>query len=229
MYARELGIKAAADAEFYNNLLKGIGRAVPIVGAGAGLLAGELARHAWENDTKIPEKKINDMVQKNLGDHSVAVPVPGMGNASYQSVDFNGNKWHLVKYDPNVGQSAIAHEIGHGMGRIPRVPFADLIGPSMMLTGAYNSGLRYGMGAPADPLMIGLGLGGLAITAPTLLDEWMASHRAKKILQKENLKPHGLRRAWGTYAVPTALAAGLGLTGYGIGSAAYNDGIRMRG
>ncbi len=57
-------------------------------------------------------------------------------------------------------------------------------------------------------------IAGSAVLTPTLVDEWLASQNAKKIMREQGLEPRGLTRALSTYAAPLALGAGTGLYAY---------------
>ncbi len=196
------------------------------------LVFGAIAHHGMKANgpgDKIDKNELEGWGKEYLKTpHVVAIPEKGTDNASYQTVQHRGNDYHVIKYDPELSKSVGAHEIGHGMGGFPRpdmhIPFANIIGSSLLATGAFNSGEAIANhGSLFDtwkqaPAL----LGGLALTAPTLIDEYMASSNAKKILKDKGIKPRGLTRAWATYAAPTGLAAVLGAGGYFLGKH-YND------
>lgn len=166
--------------------------------------------------------------------HVYAFPKPGTDNASYQKIKFHPDgknkpeqEGHVINYDPTLSKSVGAHEIGHGMKSIPRVPFSSLLAPYLLASGGYEAGVASGLGG-GDQVEtsaaggVGKGLLGLGLIAPTLADEWMASKNAKKILKTEGIKPRGLTRAWGTYAAPVGVGALAAGAGYAFGDH-YSD------
>jgi hypothetical protein len=195
------------------------------IGLGLGLswLASR-GMKAKNPEDRIDQKQTTDWAKKYLNTNKVDVaPVQDLGNAYYSKhYNYNGDvAKHEIRYDPEFNKSIAAHEIGHGMWSIPRVPFSSLLGPALLGAGGYDYGSSLGLGDGTNEGLSQFLLGG-AIMTPTLVDEYMASKNARKILADNNIKPRGLTRAWSTYAAPVAV--GLGALGAGyLGAKYYTD------
>jgi hypothetical protein len=193
-------VKTAMDPFFFQKVVM----PVTSVALGGGLmLAANSGIKANSKEDRVNQAELTQWAKKYLNSNKVDVrPRPGINNAYYQKV----NDTHVIRYDPRVHKTIGAHEIGHGMSSFPRIPGSSFLGPVLAGMGAFRTGYTGGEEGLA-PLLIGAG-----IQVPTLIDEWMASSNAKKILKDNNIKPRGLKRAWLTYAAPL-LTAGIGLTG----------------
>ena len=216
-------------ANDYNDIRSNTAGGLRLGSIGLGLGLGWLASRGMKakNDAdKIDQKETTNWAKKYLNTNKVDVaPEPGLGNAYYaKHTNFDGSlRKHEIRYDPEFNKSIAAHEIGHGMFSIPRIPLSSLFGPTLLASGGFAYGNSLGLGDGTNEGLGALLLGG-GIMAPTLADEYMASHNAKKILKDNNIKPRGLTRAWATYAAP--LAVGLGALGAGyLGAKHYNDKI----
>jgi hypothetical protein len=185
----------------------------------AALTAGALAswnvrRHAFD-DIPTSEKAVRNLARKHLGSNIEVRAVEGLGNAFYTTErDEAGAIKHVITYDPRVNMSVVAHEIGHGLKPIPRVPLSGLIAPALMSSGLFNIGGAAGLGKPIRGRDVGLAALGAALYTPTLLGEYKATSEAKNILGEQ---PKGLGSAYLTYALPPLLAATYGLGAYGVG------------
>jgi hypothetical protein len=189
----------------------------------AGALANWNVRRRAFDDIPTTEKAVRNLARKHLGDNIEIRSVEGLGNA-FHSVerDEAGKTKHVITYDPRVNMSVIAHEIGHGLKPIPRVPLSSLLGPALMSMGMFNIGARAGLGSDVrgrDLLLAGLGA---AAYAPTLLSEHAATSQAKEILGEQ---PKGLGSAYLTYALAPMLAGAYGLGAYGIGRTARGESL----
>lgn len=175
-----------------------------LLGLGMGQIAVNGMRSKGPHDA-IDQKQSVEWAKKYLKTNKVDIaPEDGLNNAYYHKTDGK----HTIRYDPTLSKSVMAHEIGHGMKKTPRVPFANIVAPALLGIGGLQAGAHLGNGD--DDYWPGLGkmlLGG-AILTPTLMDEYGASSGARKILADNNLKPRGLTRAWSTYALPLATGAG---------------------
>lgn len=174
------------------------------------LLAAQGMKAHGKNDA-IDQKQSIEWAKKYLNTNKVDVkPEPELGNAYYYR-DPNSGK-HIIRYDPEFNKSIVAHEIGHGMSRFPRIPLSGLLAGPLLASGGFDYGTSLGL---ENGSMDGLGrfIGGAAMLTPTLIDEYGASSNARKILKNEGIKPRGLTRAWSTYALPGAV--GLGALGAG--------------
>jgi hypothetical protein len=189
----------------------------------AGTLASWNVRRQAFDDIPTTEKAVRKLARKHLGGNIEVRAVDGLGNAFYTTEnDEAGNRKHVITYDPRVNLSVIAHEIGHGLKPIPRVPLSGLLGPALMSTGMFNLGSRAGLGQPLrgrDALLAALGA---AAYAPTLLSEYAATSEAKNVLGEQ---PKGLGSAYMTYALPPLLAGTYGLGAYAIGRRARGESL----
>ena len=187
---------------------------LPAALASGALASWNVRRHAFD-DIPTSEKAVRILARKHLGSNIEVRPVEGLNNAYYTTErDESGETKHVIAYDPRVNMSVIAHEIGHGLKPIPRVPLAGLVAPALLSSGLFNIGGAAGLGRPVRGRDIGLAALGAALYTPTLLGEYKATSEAEKILGE---KPKGLGSAYLTYALPPLLAAGYGLGAYGIG------------
>jgi hypothetical protein len=163
-------------------------------------------------------QSVSRMARKFLGNNVEARPEEGIGNAFYtKERDEEGNFKHVITYDPRVSMGTIAHEIGHGVKPVPRVPLSGLIAPTLMASGLFNAGAALGLGRKVKPLHLGMAALGAGMYAPTLIGEHMASREAKQIMGE---KPRGLGAAYLTYALPPLLAALYGAGAYGLARSA---------
>jgi hypothetical protein len=184
--------------------------------AGAGLWSA-LKRKGFSGP-ELNRREVLDLARRHLGPNVVVHPIPGLGNASYQKQSLPGGKVvHIIRYDPMASKSVIAHEIGHGMGSIPRVPGSGLLSPFFMIGGAMEAGAAKGMGQRLGKFWPAAGVLGAAAYAPTLADEALASHRGRKILRDTGEGAPGLNTALMTYALPMALAGLAGGGSYALG------------
>ena len=212
------------DVNDFNMYLKGLSRIGPLAGIGLSLAAGHIASSAMtakKPDDRINERQSKEWVNKYLGTKNVTfLKEPESANASYSKLNLPGDKkpHHLITYDPKLNKSVMAHEIGHGMTKIPRMGMLQLLAPAALATGALNTGVDLAMERnPMDHPLAGPALaGGTLGMIPILANEWGASHNARKILKDNNIKPVGLNRAWGTYALPFGVAGMMGASGYGL-------------
>lgn len=187
---------------------------LPAALASGALASWNVRRHAFD-DIPTSEKAVRNLARRHLGGNIEVRPVEGLGNAFYTTErDEAGDNKHVITYDPRANMSVIAHEIGHGLKPIPRVPLSGLIAPALMSSGLFNIGGAAGLGKPVRGRDIGLAALGAALYTPTLLGEYKATSEAEKILGE---KPKGLGSAYLTYALPPLLAATYGLGAYGIG------------
>ena len=185
---------------------------------GSSAILTKILEHQSFKGPPLQHKDVLKLARKHLGRDVIVQAVPGMQNASYQKIKTpSGRKMHYIRYDPRAGKSIITHEIGHGMGGVPRVPGAGIVAPVAMLGGAFEAGAAGGLGRPMGRFWPAAGLVGAAAWAPTALDEALASRRAKKILKGMGEKPEGLGTALGTYLLPYGLAGGFGAGAYALG------------
>jgi hypothetical protein len=129
----------------------------------------------------------------------------------------------LVIYDKNFATPAIiAHEAGHAdIGNMPWYAPSNInqryLRPLTGFVGNIAAPLvGIAAGAATRNPFLGLGAGaltGAAIHAPTLLNEWQATHRAKKYLDQKMLSreeldksKHSLNTAFNTYLASAAVA-----------------------
>lgn len=184
----------------------------------AGLAAHRLAQRGMLSETPASPRKVERFVRRHLGSNIVLRPVEGLGNASYaQEKDGTGNTVHVITYDPKVKMSIIAHEIGHADRSFPTSPVLDVLGPTALAYGSYHLGKRLGKGEPTGRLpWIAAGLGA-GMSAPTLINEHLATQRAKELVDD----PAGLAGAYATYALPPALATLEGLGAYALARRLY--------
>jgi hypothetical protein len=193
----------------------------------ASLAAGALAnwnvrRNAFD-DIETSEKAVRSLARKHLGRNIEVRPVEGLNNAFYTTErDEAGETKHVITYDPRVNMSVIAHEVGHGLKPIPRVPLSSLLGPALMTGGLFNVGGSAGLGQPVRGRDVGLAALGAAMYAPTLLSEYKATTEAKNVLGEQ---PKGLGSAYLTYALAPLLAGAYGAGAYGIGRRARGEPI----
>jgi hypothetical protein len=190
---------------------------LPLVGLGSlGInalihLAAQGGGKAENKSDRIDKQELAAWARKYLKTKNVeVVPIKNLNNAAYVPHMRDGEQYHGIVYDPTMNKSVGAHEIGHGMGKIPRVPFSDKLAPLLIGYGAYRAGHNNFDAHEAGLLPL---LAGAAIQLPTVADEWLASHNARKILKENNIEPKGLNRAWLTYLAPLitgGLAAGVG-------------------
>lgn len=192
---------------------------LPVSLATGALASWNVRRHAFD-DVPTTEKAVRNLARKHLGSNIDVRPVEDLGNAFYEKKkDEAGHTKHVITYDPRVNMSVIAHEIGHGLKPIPRVPLSGLFAPALLTGGLYNIGRAAGLGRAIRGRDIGLSALGAAMYAPTLISEHLATSKAQEVLGE---KPKGLGSAYLTYALPPILAAVYGLGAYGVGRAARN-------
>jgi hypothetical protein len=191
-------------------LIRGAGLGSLLLSRALGAIAHSGAK-ADKPEDRIDPKETKEWGKKYLKSNINVEPIKDLENAYYFK-DEKGK--HNVHYDPTFNKSIAAHEIGHGMSSFPRVPLAGIIAPIALTLGGVEMGASLGQGLGPDgigKLLIGAG----ALT-PTLIDEWMASHNAKKILNDHKIQPKGLNRAWLTYTLPAIVGAGAGVGAYHI-------------
>ena len=219
-----------------------IAKHLPMLVGGGGLvasgLAGYLAMQALQDEegkTQKP-KAVQAFAEKHLGKNTITLPThPDEPlNASYERVPVRNEKddkdtdHHVIQYHPQISRSGIAHEIGHGLSKMPDFRLGYALGPAIAGLGTYQVGRSLGFGqTPALGSMLAAGLGTAAM-APTLLNEWSASSHAKRIMREEGSEAKGLGRAGLTYLLPLATTAAAGLGSYGLAKYFHNNGVRYK-
>lgn len=123
----------------------------------------------------------------------------------------------------NVGGSTLLHEAGHltpGSAKVPNTLYQlskSLYGP-MLLSAAGIGGYELGNKDSKYAPIVAAATAGVGL--PHLLEELRASHVARRLAKaKAWPKPHGLNRAFSTYLMNPAVAAGV-LAALGTGYAA---------
>ena len=184
----------------------------------AGVVAHQVAKHNMMDESPASARRVTRFVKRHLGPNVVLRPVEGLGNAAYsQEKNEQGSVTHVITYDPRVKMSVIAHEIGHADKKLPSFPAMDVLGPTLLAYGSYHAGKNLGQGKPIGGLAkttAGLGAG---MSAPTLINEYMATQRAKELVED----PAGLSAAYATYALPPVLAGLEGLGSYAMARRLY--------
>lgn len=223
-------------------------KTLQIGGVALPLVVGAFAAHgakAKRPDERLTKERATELVRKYLSTSSPIANasekyrVPNSNifvkelnpddtlNAYYEKLKHSrtGELGHKITYHPKASASVLAHEIGHAQDSFPRAPqILSYLSSPLLVGGAVNTGYDLATGQTDDlgPHMLTGGLG-LALQLPTMIDEYGASHRARKILKNEGIKPRGLNRAWLTYALPSVIAAGAGGAGYLLGKNYYDQ------
>lgn len=197
-----------------------------IAGSSAGAAAqGHLINEMREEgkDDRINRLQAWLMAKRHLGPGAQTLAQPGLNNAYYTKTR-DGNP--LIVYDPDtMTRSTMAHEIGHGLQDKDGALSHKLYGTSRAF-GPLTS--MIGGGMLADKALRRKGLAtmgvGAAISVPHLVEEAVASLRARKLLDGDS---KGLGEAWGTYAVGALGApAAAGASTYGISKAMESPALK---
>lgn len=229
--------KIAADAEEEADKAKRIallGGAGALGGTIAIPLAGQAAQAAAAREAAM------EGGEELVGRLSKASPVPivrdprgGMGaymsRRASKMMGMGDEAKILLPHGKGAG-GVLAHEMGHAQfdkglgGKLTQnIPARIAFGLSSLASPVAGAAAGYGIEDPRIGLGVAAGVP-LAIAAPTLISEGVASFKGMRNLRRAGASPEQLRRAgktlrraFGTYAGKSLMDTGLGVGGYGVG------------